>query len=93
MATPQAWYLTPAEIELLRLSAQGRTLRPSDFTEPFTAIVDRLLYLRRLGRVRVEDGRIMKSRAGRLLMAGPCDLTDDGRRVLEQDERLGPRSR
>jgi hypothetical protein len=34
----------------------------------------------------------MKSQLGRYLMAGPCDLTEAGRRALEDDRRLGLRA-
>jgi len=91
MAEARAWDLSRLEMALLRACAQGRTLRPSDHTDPFVLVIERLLQLRQLGLVRVEDGRIMKSQVGRYLMAGPCDLTDAGRRLLEQEERLGPR--
>ena len=58
----------------------------------FSKIFHALMILRSQGLIRLPEGRIMRDRAGRVMMAGPCDLTEAGRRALEQDRRLGPRS-
>ncbi len=85
--------LSDAEIRLLALCERGHTYRPSDAEgEDFDALVERLRRLRDRGLLRLDEGRFMVSQAGRYLMAGPCDLTEAGRRALEQDRRLGPRA-
>ena len=44
------------------------------------------------GWIRLPDGRITRDRGGKVLLVGPCDLTEAGRQALEQDRSLGPRS-
>ena len=58
---------------------------------PFTRMLERLIELRTQGWIRLPEGRITRDRAGRVLLVGPCDLTEAGRRALEQDRSLGPR--
>jgi hypothetical protein len=55
------------------------------------ALIDRLRSLRDRGLIRLPDSRIMRGQDGRILGAGPCDLTAAGREALERDRRLGPR--
>jgi hypothetical protein len=88
--------VTDAEYQLLtRIEQGGGTFRP---TEPgaegraaFAEIVTQLIALRGQGWIRLPDTRIMRDGQGRPMMAGPCDLTEAGRRALEQDRSLGPR--
>jgi hypothetical protein len=80
----KAWQLAHDDIQLLKHCGRGHTFRPSDSSEPFVNTVERLLRLRDLGLIQLDDGRIMRSQLGRYLLAGPCDLTDAGRQVLEQ---------
>jgi hypothetical protein len=85
--------LSDEEVRLLALAEYGRTYRPSDaFDGDFDALVERLLQLRARGLLRLDPGRVMRSQRGTCLMAGPCDLTDAGRRALERDRGLGPRA-
>lgn len=80
-------------MRLLGLAEHGHTYRPADARgEDFEAMVGLLRRLRDRGLLRLEEGRIMRSQRGGYLMAGPCDLTEEGRRVLERDRSLGPRS-
>jgi hypothetical protein len=89
----QGWSLSDVEIHLLQRCADGHTHRPSDRPgADFAITVNHLLRLRDLGLIRLDDGRIMQSQSGRYLLAGPCDVTDAGRRALEQDRGLGPRA-
>jgi hypothetical protein len=80
---------------LLRLETGPAVLRPtesgSEGREAFQATVLLLLELRARGWVRVPDGRIARDAEGKAILAGPCDLTEAGRRALEDDRRLGPR--
>jgi hypothetical protein len=88
--------MTQAEYDLLvRLETGPAVLRP---TEPgpagrdaFQGIVLLLLELRVRGWIRLPDGRITRDGDGKAMLAGPCDLTEAGRRALEDDRRLGPR--
>jgi hypothetical protein len=57
----------------------------------FDVLVEHLRRLRDRGLLRLDEGRIMKNQLGRYLMAGRCDLTEAGRRALEDDRRLEPR--
>jgi hypothetical protein len=92
MTFVSGYQLADADIRLLDLCAQGHTYRAKDVPgDDFQLIVDRLRRLRELGLIRLEEGRVMKSQTGQRLMAGPCDLTEAGRRALEEDRRLGPR--
>ena len=85
--------LSDEDVRLLTLAEYGHTYRPPDaFDGDFEALVGHLVELRERGLLRLEDRRIMKSQQGRHLMAGPCDLTEAGRRALEHDRRLGPQS-
>jgi hypothetical protein len=85
--------LSTGDIRLLGLAEHGYTFRPSDAADGvFDVLVDHLRQLRDRGLLRLDEGRIMKSQRGGYLMAGPCDLTDEGRQALEQDRRLGPRA-
>lgn len=93
MSDPRGHQLSSVDVRLLTLAEHGYTFRPSDAAEGlFDVLVDHLRQLRDRGLLRLEEGRIMKSQRGAYLMAGPCDLTDAGRRALEQDRRLGPRA-
>jgi hypothetical protein len=93
MTAAHGWNLSNLEIQLLQRCADGRTHRPSDSPgQDFAITVKHLLRLRELGLIRLEDGRVMVSQSGRYLLAGPCDVTDAGRRALEQDRKLGPRA-
>jgi hypothetical protein len=60
--------------------------------DAFQPTVDLLLQLRSQGWIRVPDGRISRDGAGQVMLVGPCDLTEAGRRALEQDRHLGPRA-
>jgi hypothetical protein len=90
-STP-GYALPEADIHLLRRIASGEhTFRRSDLGSDFDSTVARLLALRERGLVRLLDGRIMRSRAGHYLAAGPCDLTPAGQQALEDGDRLGAR--
>ncbi|MBA3497327.1 MAG: hypothetical protein H0T86_09490 [Gemmatimonadales bacterium] len=93
MTASRAFALSDADIRLLTRCAQGHTFRPADAEEDgFERLVDRLRGLRDRGLLRLDEGRFMKAKDGRHLMAGPCDLTDAGRHALDRDRRLGPRA-
>lgn len=88
--------MTQAEYDLLLHLATG----PAVFhpTEPgpegreaFQWTVVRLLELRARGWIRLPDGRIARDVDGKAMLVGPCDLTEAGRRALEDDRRIGPR--
>ena len=87
--------MTQEEYELLTKIEQGTSVFRQDagpgLDATFSKIFDALMILRSQGLIRLPEGRIMRDRAGRVMMAGPCDLTEAGRRALEQDRRLGPR--
>jgi hypothetical protein len=87
--------VTQDEYELLTKIEQGTAVFRQEvgvgIDPAFSKIFDGLMALRSQGLIRLPDGRIMRDRAGRVMMAGPCDLTEAGRRALEQDRRLGPR--
>jgi two-component system, chemotaxis family, chemotaxis protein CheY len=84
--------LSDADVRVLGLAEHGHTYRPADAQGgDFGALVEHLRRLRDRGLLRLDEGRIMRSQRGGYLMAGPCDLTEEGRRVLERDRRLGPR--
>ena len=55
-------------------------------------LLPHLLDLRGRELIRLPESRIMRSLTGEVLAVGPCDLTDAGRRALEEDRRLGPRA-
>jgi hypothetical protein len=78
----KAWQLSGDEMQLLKRCGQGRIFRPSDSSEPFVITVERLLRLRDMGLIRLDDSRIVRSRLGRYLLAGPCVLTEAGRWTL-----------
>ena len=85
-------HLSDEDVRLLALAEYGHTYRPTDaFDGDFQALVTQVRQLRERGLLRLDEGRIMTSQAGRYLMAGPCDLTDAGRRALERDRELGAR--
>ena len=89
--------MTQAEYELLTKIEQGTSTFRPDMPGPgtdsaFGKIVETLLSLRMQGWIRLPEGRITRDRSGRVLLIGPCDLTEAGRRALEQDRRLGPRA-
>jgi hypothetical protein len=89
--------MTQGEYELLTKMEQGTSVfRPEELGPgvegPFSRILELLMSLRSQGWIRLPDGRIMRDHTGRILLAGPCDLTEAGRKALEQDRRLGPRS-
>ena len=88
--------MTQEEYDLLTKIEQGiavfRQEAGPGVDPAFSKIFDGLMALRSQGLIRLPDGRIMRDRAGRVMMAGPCDLTEAGRTALEQDRRLGPRS-
>ena len=81
---------------LSRLEAGESVFRPigqaENARELFAHAVERLLKLRACGCVRFPDGRIARNQQGAYLMVGPCDLSEAGRRALEDDRRLGPRA-
>ncbi|MFL5496502.1 MAG: hypothetical protein ACJ8DC_19105 [Gemmatimonadales bacterium] len=84
-----------AEFDLLSQFEGGEAVfRPAGRTEDeralFVQTVRRLLGLRERGWVRFTDGRIARSQHGVYLMVGPCDLTETGRRALEEVRRLKP---
>jgi hypothetical protein len=88
--------MTQDEYELLTKIEQGTSVfRPDELGSgiegPFTRMLERLMALRSQGWIRLPEGRITRDRAGRVLLVGPCDLTEAGRRALEQDRSLGPR--
>lgn len=85
--------LSDEEIRLLGLAEHGHTFRPADVkTGDFGALIQQLRHLRDRGLLRLDEGRIMMSQSGAYLMAGPCDLTDAGRKAIERDRGLGPRA-
>jgi hypothetical protein len=89
--------MTQPEYELLvRLESGEAVFRPSESgalgRDAFQSTVELLLQLRSQGWVRVPDGRIARDGAGQLMLVGPCDLTEAGRRALELDRQLGPRA-
>jgi hypothetical protein len=80
---------------MTRIEQGGGTCRP---TEPgagsraaFAEVVAQLLAIRAQQWIRLPETRIMLDGHGQPMMAGPCDLTEAGRRALEQDRSLGPR--
>lgn len=87
--------LSDADVVLLtRLEAGEHTFRPGTVPRAggdFEQLVAQLVSLRDRGLVRLAEGRIMRNQDGRVLGAGPCDLTIKGRAALEEDRRLGPR--
>jgi hypothetical protein len=84
--------LSDEEVRLLSLAEYGHIYRPTDaFDGDFRSLVEQLRQLRERGLLRIDEGRIMTSEAGRYLMSGPCVLTDAGRRALERDRGIGPR--
>lgn len=88
--------MTQDEYELLTRIEQGTSVfrpnHPGPGVDPeFSKTVDVLMRLRSQGWVKLADTRIARDAAGRVLLVGPCDLTEAGRRALEQDRRLGPR--
>jgi hypothetical protein len=88
----EAALLSDTDIRLLVLAEHGHTYRPKDVAEGgFDLLIAHVRDLRDRGLLRLEEGRIMRSERGGYLMAGPCDLTDAGRRALERDRGLGPR--
>ena len=85
--------LSEDDVRLLTLAEAGYTYRPLDALDgDFEALVGHLIELRERGVLRLEERRILRSRDGRHLLAGPCDVTEAGRRALAHDRRLGPRS-
>jgi len=90
-----AGLVTQAEYELLTRIEQGASVfRPSvgpGIDGSFSRTFDLLLSLREKGWIRLPEGRITRDQGGRVLLLGPCDLTNAGREALEQDRRLGPR--
>jgi hypothetical protein len=79
--------VTSGEYDLLSKIEQGTsTFRPADpgpgLDPGFTRTLDVLLELRRQGWIRLPDTRIARDRGGRVLLAGPCDLTPAGREAL-----------
>ena len=88
--------MTQAQYELLTKIEQGASVfRPEELgpglDAAFATLVERLIDLRVQGWIRLPEGRITRDRAGRVLLIGPVDLTEAGRRALEEDRRLGPR--
>ncbi|MGH7515607.1 MAG: hypothetical protein ACREOQ_22110 [Gemmatimonadales bacterium] len=88
--------MTQDEYDLLTKIEQGTTVFRPEEPGPgvegrFSRILELLMSLRSQGWIRLPDGRITRDRGGRVLLAGPCDLTEAGRRALEQDRSLGPR--
>jgi hypothetical protein len=88
--------MTQAEYELLTQIEQGTTtFRPGELgpgiDRTFTRTFELLLALRQHGWIRLPDGRITRDVAGRVMLAGPCDLTEAGRLALERDRSLAPR--
>jgi hypothetical protein len=88
--------MTQAEYELLTRIEQGTTtFRPGELGPgidgAFTRTFELLLALRQHGWIRLPDGRITRDVGGRVMLAGPCDLTEAGRQALERDRSLGPR--
>jgi hypothetical protein len=88
--------MTQAEYEVLTAIERGTSVfRPQEVAPGVDASFDRtfevLLALRLRDWIRLPDGRITRDRTGRVLLAGPCDLTEAGREALERDRSLGPR--
>ena len=88
--------MTQTEYDLLlRLETGPAVLRPTESgpegREAFQATVLLLLELRAQGWVRIPDGRIARDAEDKAMLAGPCDLTEAGRRALADNRRLGPR--
>lgn len=80
---------------LLRLEAGPADFHPTEpgpeGREAFQWTVVRLLGLRARGWIRLPDGKIVRDVDGKAMLAGPCDLTEAGRRALEDDPPRGPR--
>jgi hypothetical protein len=97
MRRPRGPQLSDADVLLLtRIEAGEHTFRPGSAPRPgesFDALIDLLRSLRDRGLIRLAEGRIMQRVDGRYLGAGPCDLTEAGRKALEEDRRLGPRAK
>lgn len=55
--------------------------------EAFEREVERLLHLRAIGLIRLEESRIKKSPDGTYESAGPCDLTPAGIAALSNSRR------
>jgi hypothetical protein len=88
--------LDQEDFELLsRLEAGESVFRPTGDTPEdqvaFHRLVARLLQLRDRGLVRLPTGRVGTNREGRVIVVGPCDLTEAGSRTLARDRELGPR--
>jgi hypothetical protein len=88
--------VTQAEYELLTQIEQGTSVfRPEEpgprIEAGFSKTFEVLMVMRNQGWIQLPEGRISRDGQGRVLMAGPCDLTEAGRRALEQDRGLGPR--
>ena len=91
------WHMTQEEYDLLlRLEAGPAVFQPTEpgpeGREAFQWTVVRLLELRARGWIQLQDGRITRDEDGRAILAGPCELTAAGRRALEDDPPLGPRT-
>lgn len=65
---------------------------PMQAGDTIELLMGRLITLRDRGLIALADSRIQRSQDGRILGAGPCNLTPAGRQALEQDRRLRPRS-
>ena len=93
---PRGHQLSDADVLLLtRIEAGEHTFRPGSAPrsrESFEALVQQLRSLRDCGLIRLAESRIMQREDGRYLGAGPGDLTPAGRKALEEDRRLGPRT-
>ena len=88
--------MTQAQCGLLTKIEQGTTVfRPEEncpgVDTSFTALFERLIDLRIQGWIRLTEGRITRDRGGRVLRVGPVELTQAGRRALEQCGTLGLR--
>jgi hypothetical protein len=96
MNVPRGHQLSDADVALLsRIEAGEHTFRPgagSSEGDDFEQLVQLLRSLRDRGLIRLTDSRIMQGQGGRILGAGPCDLTPAGAQALAQDRGLGPRS-
>ena len=95
MLSPRPPQLSDADVHLLTRIEGGegvfRSSSPMQTGDSLEQLVGRLIALRDRGLVALPDSRIMRNQEGRVLGAGPCNLTPAGQEALEWDRRLGPR--
>lgn len=88
--------MTQDEYDLLDRIDRGESVFRPDDSGPgartaFAVTVRALLALRADGWVEFPDARISRDAQGWPLQAGPCDVTEAGRRALAENRGLGSR--